>query len=163
MNKILVLGDSSVGKTSWLHAMNGKVPRNIFKSTHSEQFTFLHSEQPAVFVAVHADISNNELKKHCKGAEGVIVLYNHKNTPLTWLKRIHLMYPHNTVPVLVCCHGFNEPRHDLTWLSQHRLIQHAYTCIEHQAGILDCANRILTQVRRNLPSPLSENEMLPGK
>ena len=163
MNKILVLGDSGVGKTSWLHAMNGRVPRNIFKSTHSEQFTFVHSEQPAVFVAVHASINNNDLKKHCKGAEGLIVLYNHKSAPLTWLRRIHQMYPRNTIPVLVCCHGVDEPKRDLTWLHKYRRAEHAYTCIERRSGILDCANRILTQVRRNLPSPLSENEMTPDE
>ena len=163
MTKILVLGDSGVGKTSWLFAMNGQVPRNIFKSTHDEKFVFSCTQPSAIFVAIHSSITNQNLKKHCKGTQGLIVLYNNNCSPLAWLHRVNLLYPRNTIPVIVCCHGIHTTAHDLSWLHRHVHVEHAFTSIEQRAGIIDCANRILTRVRQNLPSPLSESEMQLGE
>lgn len=149
MNKIIVLGDSGVGKTSWLHAMNGKVPRNIYRSTRTERFIFTPTSPTATFLAVHAMSTDAKLREHCHGADGMIVLYNHQSSPLPWLYRIRRLYRNHNIPTIVCCHGHPQPASK----------EHVATCVEEPQTIVDCANRIVTLARRNLASPLSDHDM----
>jgi len=155
MSKIIVLGDSGVGKTSWLHAMNGKVPCNVYQSTKTERFVFTQTSPAAYFLAVHPTSSDTKLREHCHGADGMIVLYSHAGSPLPWLRRIRRLFGEHNIPTIVCCHGGNQASGDEN-------PYHVCTRTEDRQTIIDCANRILTLARRNLASPLCDDQRTLG-
>jgi len=159
MSKIIVLSDSGVGKTSWLFAMTGRKPLDVYRSTASEQFWFTQTTPAVPFLGVHAQVNDSKLSKLSAGADGVVVLYNDKSNPLHWLLRLRRLHRHHNLPIVVCCHGPNNLHscaHNLT----HHACNHCFTSLEHPNSIIDCANRIVTLARRNLASPLSDPEML---
>ena len=85
MSKIIVLSDSGIGKTSWLFAMTGRKPLDVYRSTASEQFWFTQTTPAVPFLGVHAQVNDSKLSKLSAGADGVVVLYNDKSNPLHWL------------------------------------------------------------------------------
>lgn len=159
MSRIAVLGDSGVGKTSWLFAMNGKVPLNVFASRRTELFIYKDTQPHVEFVAVLASVSNAELFNACKGCDGVIILYRPTQLPMHWLRRLNRLFC-LSVPTLLCCHGstvkHEDARLDLL-LQQYPGVQRAHTSLENPHLIIDCVNRIITQSRKTLASPLGDD------
>ena len=157
MTKIIVLSDSGVGKTSWLYAMNGHVPLNVYRSTATEQFEFTKTTPSVLFVGVHARVSDSTLQKHCAGADGMVVLYNNTSNPMLWLFRMRRLYRHHNLPTIVCCHGAT-PCTSYASMLEASACHHCFTSLEEPTSILDCVNRIITLARQTLASPLSDVE-----
>lgn len=161
MSKITVLGDSGVGKTTWLHIMTGKVPLNVYSSKRTEIFYLTTTTPNVAFIGVHGDTDDEHMYKMCSGCDGAIVLYQHPRTPLYWLKRMQRLFPGEITcnfPIIVCCHGVPCPTHDSTdWLRWFPSVEHCYTHKEDRIGIQDCANRIIFRSRHIVASPLGED------
>ena len=154
MTKVAVVGDSGVGKTTWLYAMNGRIPRNIYHSTSHEQFTFCNTTPPVVFVAILSVANDHQFKQACQGCDAAVVLYNDHASAQTWLNRLKRVFPLHQIPILVCQHGACAHAPSLECMHRYPQAEHAVTSIANQSSIVDCANRIITRARRNLASPL---------
>jgi len=162
MTRIIVLGDSRVGKTTlMLIACRDRLPLNIYASTVLETFTLEGTRGPvATFDVLPGNATDSALQVCAAGADGVVVLYGcHVYDAKRWLNRLQARCSGLMgVPILVCCHGesIHPPgRRVCELLMEYPRAEHTQTCWSHRAGIKDCANRIVTRVKRDSPSPLT--------
>lgn len=160
MSKIAVLGDSGVGKTTWLYSMTGQVPLNVYRSTQTEIFYFTETKPHVPFVGVHGHADDAHVAHMCAGCDGAIVLYRHPHTPLAWLTRLQQLFPGeitSNFPIIVCCHGTTCSNDTpLRWRRWFPSAEHYYTCKDNRMSILDCANRIIFRSRHMVASPLGD-------
>jgi len=151
--RIVVLGDSRVGKTEFAHRATGKpVPLNIYTSDQLEYFTLQGTCTQAQIVVVPGRADEQTLAQGCRGATGVVVLYtNDISSASRWLVRAA---PRYTTPILLVSHRSTVPpgRAVLDTLQAWQTAEHA--CISSTVGMADCINRIVTRARRDTPSPL---------
>ena len=156
MTRIAVMGDSGAGTTSWLHAMCGEVPLNIYRSTGPEHFTYTCSP-PVIFVGIPGHCTDLELVTACDGCDGAVVLYTQCNSRgLYWLRRLAHLFGPITIPTIVCAHKSDLHATSVpAWLHQFPTVEHTNTRLERRVGIVDCANRIIMRARRTLASPLA--------
>lgn len=168
MTKIVVVGDSGVGKTTFMHlAATGAVPQNVFRSTDIELFRPIRD---ASFLVVNGGILDVDLQRICTGADGILVLYRcgtSVHVAKRWLTRLNrTMVNVARVPVIICCHtdGSNEASN----MNIHLLLrgypraEHTLTSVARPAGIQDCVNRVVLRARRDHPSPLAVRQRAPS-
>ena len=165
MNKVVLVGDDQVGKTTFAHiACMHSVPLNLYRSTDNESY-FLHGEHNSTeLVVVYSRVTNTQLVNIVAGAEGIIVLYDVDiYSAKRWLRRLaNCMQGVYKVPVLICKHksAQSHGRHDRRLsetLAQYHNAEHTHTSKDRATGIQDCMNRVITKIRRNLPSPLAKH------
>jgi len=168
MARVVVVGDSRVGKTAFAHVACGHpLPVNIFRSTEVETFYLHGTDQVATLQVVPGTALDDVLARTCGGADAIMVIYDSHTSIYTakrWLQRIEqLMDGTGRVPILICSHssGSADPRvHDrrLSYvLQQYPHAEHTRTRMARPAGIVDCANRVVHHIRRRHPSPLSHH------
>lgn len=152
--KIVVLGDSRVGKTVFAHRATGKpVPLNIYTSTQLEYFTLRGTYTQAQIVVVPGTAGEGTLSEGCKDATGVVVLYkDNVHTARRWLMRA--VPPTSNVPILLCSHESTVPPGRRVRETLQAYLTAEHTCTSHATGMMDCMNRIVARARRDTPSPL---------
>ena len=162
LGMIAVVGDRDAGKTRFMHvACKKDMRKNIFRSTAVEEFHTLDT----LFQVVPGSAGNGLVSAVCDGADAIIVVYDAEKgarSAHNWLLRIRrLMRGVGGIHVLVCGYGVrhalgSEVPDDVVYmLHQHPNAEHAFVDETWPEGIVDCANRIVTRVRRSPPSPLS--------
>jgi GTPase SAR1 family protein len=160
MTRIVVLGDSGVGTTSWLHTMQGGVPCDVYRSSASECYLFRGTVPAVTFIGVPGDISERRFVRSCESCDGAVILYVPEcSSALRWLRRLVRTYGPLSIPVLVCAHQVDTYEAQVPgWLEHYPTVEFTSTTIRRPVGILDCANRIITRARRTLASPLGFGE-----
>jgi hypothetical protein len=152
--RIVILGDSMVGKTVFAHIATGMpVPLNIYKSTQLEYFMLYGTCTSAEIVVVPGTADKDTISRGCKDATGIIVLYkDYVCAARRWLGRV--VPPSTAVPILLCSYRSTiaAGRRVHETLQAYTTAEHASIC--HSIGIVDCVNRIVTRARRDLASPL---------
>lgn len=158
MTSIVVLGDSSAGKTAFMHrAICGRVPLNIFTSTAVETFEWTGALQSSAnFYVVPGTYDDSQLAHALQGADALLVLYaDDVHTARTWLCRAsRAARGVHRVPIIMARttkRSIAEPALASTLRAFPRA-EHA--AVTSTAGARDCINRILMRARRDSPSPL---------
>ena len=168
MTKIVVVGDSHVGKTTFAHvACKIAIPLNVFRSTVTEVYYWHGNDSTAELHVVPGFTDAGMLKESCLSAEGIVVLYDCRESihaAKKWLRQIAgVCAGVHEVPIMVCQHKYNQrnaKKHERRlseFLLHYEKAEHTHTTITNPVGIQDCVNRIIKHVRRNLPSPLCEH------
>jgi hypothetical protein len=164
MTKVVVVGDSRVGKTGFAHiACSHDLPLNLFRSTEVETF-YLHGvDTTATLSVVPGNALDDVLSCVCNGSDAIIALYDSRKSVYTakrWLNRIERMIDGvHRVPIMICSHSIHTSPcvHDRRLsdvLQQYPCAEHTCTATGRSVGIVDCVNRIVTKVRSRHPSPL---------
>ena len=158
MTRVAVLGDSRVGKTTFMHlATNRHVPLNIFPSREIETFYLRGTCSAAQFVVVPGDTDAPKTTDAVRGADALLVLYSQSvRSARKWILRCTHGQA-TTVPILVCAHNTELSQSPTTiqeLLRDFPTAEHTETSSGFMIGIVDCANRIVTRARRELGSPL---------
>ena len=167
MTKIVVVGDSHTGKSTFAHVACGiPIPHNMFRSTNTETYYCYGTETRTEITVVPGEALDDRLASACEGAEGIIALYNYEDSihsAQRWLRRVGCaMGGIQQVPIIICQHKHTRlyTRHDrrlVEVLQRYPLAEHTNTSIEVAHGIQDCVNRLITHIRRRHPSPLARH------
>jgi len=157
MTRVVVLGDSRVGKTEFMHrATGGQVPLNIYTSVRPERFQLVGMCTTAEFTVVPGRADRAMLMAACDGADAIVVIYNGSiHNATRWLMRC-TGRKQTSVPILICQHNSAQPpdRRVPDALRDWPTAEHTCTSALYTTGLQDCANRIVRRARSEHGSPL---------
>ena len=158
MTRIVVVGDSRVGKTEFMHlATTGRVPLNIYTSIAPEHFQLRGTCTTADFIVVPGNASRHMLRGACEGSDGIMVIYHGSvRAAARWILRC-TQGGRTTVPILMCHHNTQGPadRRVPDTLRDWPTAEHTCTSTRHVTGMADCANRVVRRARAEQGSPLT--------
>lgn len=159
MTYIVVVGDSRIGKTKFMHlACSGACPLNIYQSLEPEIFCIRGCHGPEARIAVLPGAASKAVvQEHMAQADALVVIYNAvPHTARRWIVRCTGGRP-TSLPIMICRHDNSNPpaEHRVADMLRHwPSAEHTHTSSSHAVGLTDCINRIIYRARAELGSPI---------